>query len=87
MAFTALFFLSKIWDKERLYVLLFLGPVDRKILNTKPFPEVGYDFRNSVDDMCNFIADDKLNVLKLKRKYFGGELITHEETVLDLDRA
>lgn len=50
--------------KERWYVLLFLGPVDRKILNSKPFPEIGYDFRDSVDDMCNFIADDEFDILK-----------------------
>ncbi len=87
MAFTALFFLSNIWVKRGWYVLLFLGPVDRKILNSKPFPEIGYDFRDSVDDMCNFIADDEFDILKWESKYFGSELIAHEETVLDFDRA
>ena len=67
--------------------MLFFRPVHRKILNPEPFPQVGYDFRNSVDDMCNFIADDEFDILSRKRGYFGSKLITHEETILDFDRA
>ena len=37
--------------------------------------------------MCNFIADDEFDILNRKRGYFGSKLITHEQTVLDFDRA
>lgn len=62
----ALFFLSNILFKLKLYILLFFCPVNRQILNAEPFPKIGDSFRDSIDDMCNFIADDELNILDRK---------------------
>lgn len=45
------------------YVLLFFCPIDWQVLDAKPFPEVGNDFRYSVDDVGNFVADNKLDIL------------------------
>jgi len=37
--------------------------MDREILNAEAFIEIGDRFGDSVNDMCNFIANDKFNVL------------------------
>lgn len=59
-------FVENLWLKLS-YVLLFFCPVDRKILNAKPFPEIGDDFGDCIDDMCDFIADNELNILNNKK--------------------
>ena len=56
-------FLIKDLKLQLFYVLLFLCPVYWQVLNSKSLPEVGYDFRNSVDHMGNFIADYEFDIL------------------------
>lgn len=53
-----------------MYVLLFLSPVHRQILNSKAFPKVGDYFGNCVDHMCNFIANDEFDILAYIKIYF-----------------
>jgi hypothetical protein len=45
------------------YILLFLGPVHGEVVYSESLPEVGDVSGDGVDDMCNFIADDELNIL------------------------
>jgi hypothetical protein len=37
--------------------------VDGKVLHSKSFIEVGYSLGDSVDDVCDLIGDDELDVL------------------------
>lgn len=50
-----------------IYILLFLGPMHGQILNAEAFIEIGDTFRDCIDDMGDFIADNELDVLDTNR--------------------
>ncbi len=45
------------------YILLLFGPVDGEVMNAESFPEVGDLLGDSVDDMGDFVAYYKLDIL------------------------
>ena len=49
-----------------MYILLFLSPMNWEILNAESLVKVGYTFGDCVDDVCNFITDNELDILGVK---------------------
>lgn len=37
--------------------------MNREVLNSEPFIEVGDGLGDGIDDMCNFVGDDEFDVL------------------------
>ena len=68
------------------YVLLLFGPVYRQVLNAKPFPQIGNCFWHGVYHMGDFVADNELDILALKKWYLSGKLVSHEQPVLNFYR-
>lgn len=59
-------------------ILLFLGPMHGQILNAEAFIEIGDTFRDCIDDMGDFIADNELDV-------FSCKLVSDEQPVFYFD--
>jgi hypothetical protein len=57
-------FFVKYLKSCKFYILLLFIPIYGEILDSKSLPEIGNDFRHCIDDVSNFIADDKLDVLR-----------------------
>lgn len=54
------------------YIFLFFSPVDGKVLHPKALIQIGDSFRNCINDMCNFIRDNKFNILYVNKNTFAA---------------